>query len=68
MIFFGGEILPFYEKYHVPIFLFKIKKKITKKRFLKSKKKTQQIPTIAYNMKGCLRLPTFIFFKNCQID
>jgi hypothetical protein len=48
MIIFGGEILPFYEKYHVPIFLFK--KKITKKRFLKSQKKkhlkSPQLPTI----------------------
>jgi len=46
-------------------FCSKFKKSL--KTIFKILKKTQQIPTIAYNMKGCLRLPTFIFFKIAKL-
>jgi hypothetical protein len=56
---FGDEFLPFCAK--------KLVKKIMSQIFSFKKKcqfsnlKNHQIPTIAYNMKRCLRFPTFIF-------
>jgi hypothetical protein len=37
------------------------KNKILRHKFSFSKNTFAKIPTTAYNMKGCLRFPTFIF-------